>query len=230
MTWVLATEADFLYLDQNTGELNGTPTQNDVGDWVVNISVIDDHGGKTSREFILTVIDLNEPPIIITKNKLVAYTNQKYLVEYKATDADTPQDLLIWELSEDINISNATWLSMDSKSGVLRGTPLTRHIGWYWVTVKVSDDAGGADHTTFKLDVLPAPNRPPELLTVLTKVTKKSTDLWSKRFNAIDDYTPDSALSWFCWILIYPYWGFIIRRYSGIDKDKRFAHASHPQW
>jgi parallel beta-helix repeat protein len=196
VTWELDTNADWLNIDKTTGWINGTPRQGDVGDWWVNISVTDNHGGRSNRNFTISVIDLNVPPEILTSNKQTAYTDVEYYVQYTATDPDSPIDSLIWELSDDLAESNASWLTMDPKTGILIGTPLTRHIGWYWVTVRVFDPAGGWDSTTFRLDVLQTPNRPPELLTVLKEITKNSNDQWYKQFKAVDDYTPEDKLNW----------------------------------
>jgi parallel beta-helix repeat protein len=196
ITWKLRTDADWLYFDKQEGIINGTPLQDDVGEWWVNITVIDEHGGRSSTNFTLKVIDLNEPPTIITEAQLVAFTDVEYYVKYEAIDIDTPQDLLIWQLSEDLAESNATWLTMDPKTGVLRGTPLRRHVGWYWVTVNVLDNAGGLDSSTFRIDVILSPNQPPEMLTILNVVTFKSNEKWTKQFKAIDDYTSTQDLVW----------------------------------
>jgi nitrous oxidase accessory protein NosD len=196
VTWELESNADWLNIEKSTGWINGTPRQDDVGDWWVNISVTDNHGGRSHRNFTVSVIDLNEPPKILTSDKLTAYTEVEYYVQYTAMDPDSPLDSLIWELSDNIDESNASWLTMDPKTGILSGTPLPRHIGWYWVTIRVFDPAGGSDSTTFRLDVMLTPNRPPELLTVLKEITKNSNEQWYKQFKAVDDYTPENELNW----------------------------------
>jgi parallel beta-helix repeat protein len=198
MTWGMNTNANWLTLNTTTGVLNGTPFQTDVGLWWVNISVTDNHGGKTNYNFTINVIDLNMPPLITTENVLVAYANQLYSVQYEATDQDTPIQNLTWELGLD---TNARWLTMDLDTGLLSGTPqLERHLGEHFVNVTVRDNEGGRAFTTFNLTVIKLPNAPPKFLKSSLipddEVTIDAFKTWSHTFEANDDYTPKENLTW----------------------------------
>ncbi|WP_455391695.1 putative Ig domain-containing protein, partial [[Eubacterium] cellulosolvens] len=195
MTWDLATNAAWLNLDRTNGTLNGTPRQDDVGSWWVNITVIDDHSGKTYRNFTLDVIDLNQPPNITTKNVEIAFPNRLYKVKYEALDPDTPSINLSWSV-----LTNATWLSIDPVTGVLSGTPNRWHIGWFWVNVTVRDNEGGFDFSEFRIYVIRLPNSPPEFeqesLIVDNQITIEAFYTWEHTFEAVDDYTPTGQLNW----------------------------------
>ena len=50
--------------------------------------------------------------------------------------------------------TNATWLGLDSNSGVLSGTPANADVGEYYVNVTVKDRRDGRDHQNFTLEVV----------------------------------------------------------------------------
>lgn len=56
---------EWLDLDFATGNITGTPIDEDNGFHTVNFSVEDDHGGETFREFILEVVNSNDPPVVL---------------------------------------------------------------------------------------------------------------------------------------------------------------------
>jgi len=64
--WTLSTNASFLSLGLSTGILSGTPANEDVGKFRVNITVADDKGGTTSHEFMLQVHNVNDPPVALS--------------------------------------------------------------------------------------------------------------------------------------------------------------------
>ncbi len=60
--WVLNTNASWLGFYKKTGILFGTPKNDDVGKYYVNITVVDVRNGKTSQNFTLEVVNVNDPP------------------------------------------------------------------------------------------------------------------------------------------------------------------------
>ncbi len=62
ITWYLDTDADWLNLDAETGVLNGTPTETNIGTFTVNVSIHDGNGGWDFTEFDLEVFEKNDPP------------------------------------------------------------------------------------------------------------------------------------------------------------------------
>jgi hypothetical protein len=95
-----------------------------------------------------------------------------YEVDYNATDDRTEENFLIWSLN-----TNATWLSINSDNGLLKGTPLEDEIGWYWVNISVMDFDLCIDFHNFTLMVLPEPvieNNKPRLMNF--KITPQKGD------------------------------------------------------
>ena len=104
-TWNFSTNASWLAFNSTTALLNGTPTNDDVGQYWVNIT-INDTMDIDYTNFTLTVIDINDPPIITTPNVEITYEDELYEVDYDATDIDSPLEDQIWSL----NTNASSWL------------------------------------------------------------------------------------------------------------------------
>jgi hypothetical protein len=89
---------------------------------------------------------LNSPPQITTSNDQEVVEGQLYYVDYEA--ADLEGDVLTWYVD-----TNCSWLTINSATGELQGTPLAGDTGWYWVNVSADDGYGGSDWTNFTLIV-----------------------------------------------------------------------------
>jgi hypothetical protein len=66
LDWSVNTNAGWLDIKED-GNLSGIPLNSDVGIYWVNVSVTDG-GYSDSTNFTLTVININDPPIITTTN------------------------------------------------------------------------------------------------------------------------------------------------------------------
>jgi hypothetical protein len=64
LQWQLETNATWLHLNATGLAIDGIPIDDDVGWYVVNISVQDREGGHAWLSFVLTVIDVNHRPTI----------------------------------------------------------------------------------------------------------------------------------------------------------------------
>ena len=141
--------------------------------------VQDNSGGSDFSNFTLTVININDPPVIITSNKTIAIINQLYLVDYNATDVDTNQSNLYWSISTNAS----TRLNMDTNTGILSGTPTS--LGWYNVNISVIDGDGGKAWQSFILKVN-NPNFPPNIITK-ENITAFVDTLYQIIYEATDD-------------------------------------------
>jgi hypothetical protein len=179
VTWHLASNASWLKVAPATGNLTGTPGNAEVGKYWVNVSVDDGNGGWGSSNFTLTVKDVNDPPVITTKDVLTAYEDTEYSVMYNATDIDLVPDVLVWSLS-----TNATWLALDAPTRILNGTPTNDEVGKYLVNVTVSDGRGGRDSHLFNLTVINVNDRPS--FTSVPNFTARVGSLYSYQARAVD--------------------------------------------
>jgi len=149
ITWHLKTNADnWLSVDPSTGILEGTPSNEDVGQYYVNISVDDGNGGRDHSNFTLTVPNTNDAPSIMTQNDLTAIEDELYTNQYTALDVDVG-DFLSWTMTTNAS----SWLIMEGLSGFLSGIPSNDDVGSYWINVTVKDLAKASDFTNFTLTV-----------------------------------------------------------------------------
>jgi hypothetical protein len=187
--WSLETNAtSWLNISSSTGILNGTPGNDDVGEYWINVSVNDTEGGYDFTNFTLTVLNVNDDPVIITKDKLIVETDKLYEVQYKATDIDSPLSKQVWSIT-----TNASWLSIDPNTGILSGTPTRNNAGFYFVNVTVSDGDGGSDWQIFVVNVYLG-NLPP-IITTEDVVTAKVNKTYLVDYNATDDWSIE-LLEW----------------------------------
>ncbi|MBN1538917.1 MAG: hypothetical protein JW939_02145, partial [Candidatus Thermoplasmatota archaeon] len=145
LTFGFVSNADWLHL--NGTNLSGTPANDDVGSWWVNVTLFDGNGGIDEMTFPIIVENVNDPPFITTENVITVLQDQTYSVDYNATDIDPTEDVLIWALETD-----ADWLSLEGST--LIGTPTNDDVGTYFVEIFVNDGHGGSDSTRFMLEVI----------------------------------------------------------------------------
>jgi hypothetical protein len=151
--------------------------------------VNDTEGGSDFTNFTLTVLNVNDLPIIITQDILTAETDELYEVDYNATDIDSKGLKQIWSLS-----TNASWLSINPTTGVLNGTPTRSDAGWFMVNVTVSDGDGGYDWHEFIITVYKG-NLPP-IITTEDVETARVNKTYEVDYNATDDRTHPNFLTW----------------------------------
>ncbi|MCK5560330.1 MAG: PQQ-binding-like beta-propeller repeat protein, partial [Thermoplasmata archaeon] len=191
--WFLDTNAT-LWLDINpsTGIINGTPTNDEVGNYWVNVSVDDGDTGLAFTNYTLIVLNVNDRPEIITEDELIANANILYSVDYNATDIDSPLSQLTWSLN-----TNSTWLDLDTSTGVISGTPTISDVGWFNVNITVDDGDGGQDWHDFILTVISEgfENEPPKIITI-DKVSITAGTSYNVIYEATDDRTPLESLIW----------------------------------
>ncbi len=128
LTWSVETDATWLSMHGN--HLTGTPTNDDVGDHTVNVTVSDGRGGIDWSEFNITVENTNDAPRILTSPSTSATEDEEYNQTFEAEDVDAG-DVLTWSMT------GPGWLTMDG--AVLSGTPDNDDVGTHGVTVTVSD-------------------------------------------------------------------------------------------
>ena len=156
ITWHLHSNLANITIDEITGVVNGTPTNDDVGEKWVNVTVHDGNGGMGTTNFTLTVINENDPPRIITIPLEEVYQDEHYELKYNATDID-PNEELTWSFQ-----SNASWLHWGTGNNTAYGIPRNRDVGTYSVKVNVTDLGGSSNEHGFNLTVLNI-NDPPDV-------------------------------------------------------------------
>ncbi len=140
-----------LALSANGTALIFTPAANYNGIFYFHYQISNDGTATTdSGNVTVTVTGVNDAPIIGTiVNDLTVLENESYSWNYTGDDL-VDGDTVTWTL-----VSNATWLSINSTTGVLSGIPPFHSAGNYSVNITLSDGHGAADWLEFTLTVLP---------------------------------------------------------------------------
>jgi len=185
--WTLATNAAWLEIDPYYGILSGDPGNDDVGKYNVNITVNDGNGGKDWQRFTLEVMDVNDAPIIIGNDQMIAIEEELYQVDYDAADIDDPP-IFNWSL-----ITDADWLTLNRTSGILSGIPIQEDVGKYIVNITVEDTRGARNSREFDLIVTEV-NDAPIWLEIPENIVLNVGDLYHFDVNASDP-DPDDNLS-----------------------------------
>jgi parallel beta-helix repeat protein len=105
----------------------------------------------------------NRAPWINNTDVLTVFEDQEYSVQYYAFDPE--DDPFAWSLT-----TNASFLSISSVTGLLKGTPAKPDVGTAWVNVTVTDTSSNKGFHNFTLTVIPV-NHPPERNVTTFKVT-----------------------------------------------------------
>lgn len=184
--WTITSNTtSWLTIDPKTGELSGVPTNADVGTWNVNIFINDTIDFNGYFNFTLTVE--NSDPEILSNDITTATEMVPYSKDYNSTDDG--QGNVTWSMD-----SSAEWLSINSSTGLLFGTPPKHQIGNYWVEVIVDDGNSGTDTSRFNITI-PVVNDDPEITTDPMKATRED-DIYSVLFQASDPEQVLTSLSW----------------------------------
>jgi hypothetical protein len=139
------------------GLIQWTPTNDQASqDHIVRVNVTDGEMYDI-QEFILSVINVNDPPVITTTPITTGETLVYYEYNANATDIDPRLDTLTWNL-----VTSAIFLNIHSGTGLVYGTPGANESGIYYVNVSVNDGNGGIDsqNYTFTVSIL---NEPPTI-------------------------------------------------------------------
>lgn len=137
LTLSASTLPDWLSFDVGTGTLSGTPTAEHVGEHNVVLAV-SDGTDETTQAFVITVTAANTAPQWTSTAVTTASVGSEYSYTLAATDAD----------GDDLTYSAETipaWLTFNSSTQVLSGTPVHDDVGDHSVVLKVSD---GEDDAT----------------------------------------------------------------------------------
>ncbi|RKY16567.1 MAG: hypothetical protein DRP63_05170, partial [Planctomycetota bacterium] len=212
-----------LDIDPSTGEISGTPAANTAGTHTVDVTV-DDGLQNVSKQFDLTVNPATSPLTITTTSLPDATEGVAYSFTVQATGGNSSN--YNWSIS-----GQPSWLSINSSTGELSGTPPAGSAGIYTFTVEVTDGQvtaskqfdllvkQGGGGTTLKADFEANPTYGKAPLTV--NLTDKSTGRvtqWEWDFDG--DGTVDSTVQNPTWTYNYPGWYTVRLRVSdGTNSD-----------
>jgi hypothetical protein len=154
-TWGLQTNASgWLSLDAKSGILSGTPGNDDVGWYWVNVTVKDAAGTSDSTNFTLTVVNVNDLPEITSQPVVGATVYAKYEYQVVAKDVDKG-DMLTYSLDTAPN-----GMTVDGATGLVKWVPAPGQKGDNQVEIKVADLVGSVTQA-FTISVIDPSSWPP---------------------------------------------------------------------
>ncbi|NOU52353.1 tandem-95 repeat protein [Pseudoalteromonas sp. JBTF-M23] len=149
LTYTLENNPKWLSINKSSGELNGTPRNVDVGTTKgIVVSVSDGELSAKLTAFDLTVININDAPTISGSPRTSVNERQLYTFTPKASDIDG--DKLTFSIA-----NKPAWLSLNTATGALSGTPVQSGVGTTNnIVLTVSDGKLQASLPAFSLTVI----------------------------------------------------------------------------
>jgi DNA-binding MarR family transcriptional regulator len=152
--WSLETNAgSWLYIDSTSGVLSGTPSNDDVGKYWVNISVDDQNGGYYFTNFTLEVLNVNDPPHIDKIPSIMSVDEgAKFAYDVNATDIDSNT-----AINYSIISNPSTDITIHPDTGLIEWTATIEALSPPEYTLDVTVSVSDGDvivNKSFKLDVI----------------------------------------------------------------------------
>jgi len=136
-------------MNNDTGMISFTPTNDQIGVSVVSITVTDKGGLSNSTLLTIAIMNANDPPAMNAIPPQTATEGVPFNYQATATDPDLKWGLDNLTFSDDTDIFN-----IDPKTGAVSFTPSSSQSGIKRVTITVKDDKGSSASASFDLTVV----------------------------------------------------------------------------
>jgi VCBS repeat-containing protein len=162
----------WLSFNTTTRILSGTPTNSDVGTLAVIIRATDLSGSTADASFNIVVANLNDLPTLAitipnqnaTQGSLFSYTVPTNTFD----DVDIGDSLSYSALKGDgITLLSSTWLSFNTTTRILNGTPTNSDVGTLAVIIRATDLSGSTADASFNIVVANLNDAP--TMSIMTK-------------------------------------------------------------
>ena len=185
---VLAFSADWsaVSIDAATGRIDWTPGKGDVGMHAFNVTVTDRFGLAARATVRINVLNVNDPPVIVSPLAIAVDEGQAASYDIVAQDPDLPfgDALYYYAISEQIEVG------VDMATGRVTFTPTDANVGTLNISIRVQDRAGLKDERTLVVTVANV-NDPP-VLDAIGDQTRSQGDTVSVQLHWTD---PDLAVA-----------------------------------
>jgi len=158
-TLTFSDDCALFVIDPATGVISFTPANGDVGTYEVTVNV-SDGTASTARTFVLTVLNVNDPPVLGAVSGGTVNESAQFTTTALANDQDAG-DTITYYL-----VGAPAGMVIDPHTGVISWTPSAG--GIYAVYVVAEDSTGANDMRSFTVTVVAsaipaAPNADPTL-------------------------------------------------------------------
>jgi hypothetical protein len=134
----------------------GTPTDINVGNYLLKLTAKDNSGDSAYTFFELEVLDVNDPPYLtIQIPDTTIKTNENYIFSFDANtfiDCDK-DDYLTYSATLNNGNSLPVWLNFDAINRTFYGIPGDNSTGKYKIILKAEDTHGAQTSTNFEIQV-----------------------------------------------------------------------------
>ena len=162
LTYSIRTTIQEMYLNANTGKITWIPTEQDLGEHVVEVAVSDGFKAGTNMQKITIFVEKN--PEILNAPPSEAYVGLDYIFILQGEDAFGNQEPGT-DIFAKIDSSSFIKSTFNSESFIFETTPQPEDIGNQTITVELSDKKNNKTEKTFKVLVLEnSPCDPEELI------------------------------------------------------------------
>ena len=180
LTYSLDTAPAGMTIDANSGLIQWTPDNSQVGANAVTVRVQDDGGLSDTQNFSITVANVNDAPTITSLPVTTASAESLYSYDVEASDPDVG-DTLVYSLD-----LAPIGMAIDSGSGLIQWTPTSGQVGSHSVTVRVQDVGGLFATQPFSIDVADVNHAPTIDSTAATGATEDSLYTYDGEATDID--------------------------------------------
>jgi hypothetical protein len=142
-------------INNDTGMISFTPSNDDLGIHLANITVTDRGGLSNTTLLTINVMNVNDPPTMDAIPAQTATEEQPFQYQCVATDPDLKWGLDNLTFSDDTDLFN-----IDPGTGAIVFTPTGAQTGSRRITITVKDERGGQASSSFDLSVIHI-NHPP---------------------------------------------------------------------
>jgi parallel beta-helix repeat protein len=148
LSYLLSTSPSGMVIDTSTGIITWTPTNEQVGSNFITVKVQDRNDGVSTQAFNISVVNVNDPPVILSDPLLGAREDSVYIYEVKAEDIDPTNDLMVYSLKVSPN-----GMEIDQNTGIITWLPTNDQVGLNDVVVHVDDGHGGGTAQVYVITV-----------------------------------------------------------------------------
>ncbi|SHO81365.1 Fibronectin type III domain protein [hydrothermal vent metagenome] len=174
----------WLDINASTGEISGTPTNQDIGVENNLTIIVSDGDSSASLIFDIEVVEVNDAPILnIDTATKVVYEDSEF--EFIPTVTDEENDTITFN-----TLYLPPWASLDENSGIIRGVPTNDFVGVTAVTLYAYDGVNTVSKE-FNITVINTNDTPIIKSTLLSNAIE---DELYKFQVVVEDIDPDDML------------------------------------
>ena len=150
-------------IGENSGIIAFTPTNDDIGTYIIRIYVVDDNDLLGYQDVTFTINNVNDAPVLSAIGAQTAYVNESWNKTFTATDVDTSEQLTFRSnYSRFLNNSGKISTVSSTVNYFLNFTTNWTANGTYSINITVNDTSGAEDSEVISFTILHR-NHPPNI-------------------------------------------------------------------